>query len=122
VVGGDDNQDPSFLASSELWDPATATFGPTSPLAHARYGHTATRLLDGRVLVVGGDDNQDPSFLASSELWDPATATFGRSGSLGQGRAFHTATRLLDGRVLVVGGDGGHTFDDLLASAELWYP
>jgi WD40 repeat protein len=50
--------------STEIWDPATGYAGPTGSLAEEhRFGHSATLLADGRVLVVGG---------ASADVWDPA--------------------------------------------------
>ena len=45
-----------------------------------RYGHTAVRLLDGRVLVVGGAGGEsDPS---TAELYDPESGTWSASGSM----------------------------------------
>jgi hypothetical protein len=118
IVGGDGATSP--MASAELWDPQTASFGPAGSLAERRggqaTGHSATLLPDGRVLVVGGFSANGA--LASAELWDPQTASFGPAGSLAQARGHHTATLLPDGRVLVVGGYGGD--DDFFASAELW--
>jgi hypothetical protein len=61
---------------------------------------TATRLLDGRVLVAGGDN---PGTLASAELYDPSTGKWTATGSLAHARA-GDAVRLSDGRVLVNGG------------------
>jgi hypothetical protein len=88
------------------------TWRVTGAPASSRLGHTATRLVDGQVLIVGGwgplpadPDRRVP--LAASELYDgrPAAERFTLSGALATGRAGHTATLLADGRVLVVGGE-----------------
>ena len=78
VVGGTDGGDAgsSFdpegvLASAEVWDPATGTFGPAGSLAGPAILHTATPLPDGRVLVIGGWDGDE--YLASTEAWSPLT-------------------------------------------------
>jgi len=67
-----------------------------------RTGHSATRLLDGRVLIAGGPD-------ASAELFDPSTGRSEPTGSMAAPRSGHAAALLADGRVLVVGGasEGG---------------
>ncbi|WP_437308227.1 kelch repeat-containing protein [Sorangium sp. So ce388] len=73
-------------------------------MSDRRYGHTATRLNDGRVLVVGGmDETGSPH--SSVDLFDPADRSWTRMASSPQhARTWHTATLLRDGRVLVVGG------------------
>ena len=125
VVGGVLLHDgtPRTLASAEVWDPTSETFSPTGSLAEARYGHTASLLPDGRVLVVGGVVAGGPGFeiRASAEAWDPTSGAFSAAGSLPDGRINHTATLLPDGRVLVVGGVGNGGAS-LLASAVLWDP
>ena len=78
-----------------------------SPLHTARYGHTATLLPNGKVIVVGGRDSNSVS-LASAELYDPATGTWIITGSLNIARYDHTATLLPNGKLLVVGGIGIH--------------
>ena len=109
IVGGA----PTKLA--ELYDPATGTFSATgNALCEHGPGATATRLLDGRVLVAGGGDD-----LQCAEIYDPATRLFSRLGDLKAGHSWHTATLLSDGKVLIAGGEfGGFS----KAEAELYDP
>ncbi len=74
----------------------------TASMAVARGNHTATTLLDGRVLVVGGSNTND--FLDSCELYDPVTDTWSATESLTMVSHSHSAARLDDGRVLLAGG------------------
>src|SRR2546426_814874 len=50
------------------------SFATNSPLHIPRYAHTATLLLNGKLLVAGGQ------FTASAELYDPATGTSTTNG------------------------------------------
>lgn len=64
------------VASAELYDPTTGHFGNAGSMTVARTGHTATLLVDGRVLVAGGVDptrvgaGTDQS-LSSAEIYLP---------------------------------------------------
>ena len=100
LVAGGVNVD-TVLDSAELYDPATGTWSATGSMHDARTNHTATLLLNGKVLVVGGNGSE--SILTSAELYDPATGTWSPTGSLNVARYYHTATLLADGRVLVAG-------------------
>lgn len=96
-------------------------------MIEARTGHTATQLLDGRVLVAGGVGTQTSEFfaniLASAELYDPSSGTWTATGPLLDIRNGHTATLLPDGKVLVFGGGSSSDGDGgPLASAELYDP
>jgi N-acetylneuraminic acid mutarotase len=69
VAGGENKNTGVVLTinSAELYDPGTGQWTPTSSLNSAREFHTATPLLDGRVLVTGGTDGT--SSLNSAELY-----------------------------------------------------
>jgi Galactose oxidase, central domain/Kelch motif len=92
------------LASSELYNPATGNWTVTGSLNDGRLLHTATLLLDGRVLVTGGWlDHTNHGELSSAELYNPATGNWTRTIGMHVPRVDHTATLLSNGRVLVVG-------------------
>lgn len=100
----------------------------TGNLNTARFGHTATLLASGKVLVVGGSTGSDggsinPKTLDSAELYDPVTGKWSVTGSLKQSRTNHTATLLPNGLVLVVGGKvASATSFDTISTAELYDP
>ncbi|MBJ6724954.1 kelch repeat-containing protein [Geomesophilobacter sediminis] len=96
----------SPVASAELFHPADGTFTTlNATMTAARYGHTATLLADGRVLIVGG--NGSNGTLNSAEIYDPATGVFSPVAAImTHPRSAHSATLLPDGTVLIVGGSG----------------
>ena len=95
---------------------APGTFIPTGNMTTPRIFHTATLLLNGKVLIAGGDDFNNRQ-LASAELFDPMTNTFTPTGDMTTGRSGHSANLLPGGRVLIVGGQ----YHDQ-PSAELYDP
>ena len=104
------------LTSAELYDPVLHTasstdshgvttttitggqdFTAAAPMAFTHYGHTATRLADGRVVVVGGNTTQ-------TEIYDPVAASWTTQGATAATHTSHGAVLLSDGRILVAGG------------------
>jgi WD40 repeat protein len=80
-----------------------AAFVQTGSMTVARAAHTATLLLDGRVLIAGGGS-------ASAELYDPMSQTFTVTGSMTLAQDARSATLLANsklpshGKVLMAGG------------------
>src|SRR5262249_41594454 len=85
-------------ASSSAQDPGA--FRPIGNMTAHGGGHSATLLLNGRVLIAGGRSDG----AASAELFDPVAGTFSTTGEMITPRRLPTATLLADGRVLIAGG------------------
>ena len=122
VAGGfyDDGLGDHYLASAEVFDPATNSFSPAGVMGVARHGAAAAALPDGRVLVAGGDYNDGTDhLLASAEVFNPATNAFTPVGDMAVARVRAAAAPLPGGRVLIAGGNDGST---RLSSAEVFNP
>jgi Kelch motif len=115
-----------ILGTETVWGQAVGTFTDTGYMAASRYGHTATLLQEGRVLIAGGHSfvpaERRARLISSAELYDPSTGAFTATGDLTTPRAFHTATLLPDGRVLITGGQDDQPPYQSVATAELYDP
>lgn len=135
VVGGVDemttgSEGRDAVASVELYDPQTNTWGVLAPMNLAREGHSATLLSDGNVLVAGGADcgsgtclgyggSGDCCGASSAEVYDPATNTWTFTTAVTTG-IDHTATALPNGNVLVTGGGFAPILAPKLNTAEVY--
>ena len=114
-----------------LWHGATKRFTRVGALPDV-VGASATKLLDGRILIAGGGTRCTHGRLVHSGtrravLYDPATGRATPTGSLITARERHLALRLADGRVLVAGGMACSYGSDvigctILAAAEVYDP
>jgi N-acetylneuraminic acid mutarotase len=109
VLGGIDiTMDPHWTTTypdqGELYDPMTDRWSETAPGMGGRQGHTATLLLDGRVLLMGGQGDQ--GLQQGATLYDPTQNSWVAAAPPVVLRRSHSATALPDGRVLILGGDG----------------
>ena len=82
------------LASSEVYDPISGAFTPTGDMTVPRgFGHTATLLNNGQVLIAGGGADASTAELYNPRVLVSAPALFPAAGSgPGQGAIWHAAT------------------------------
>lgn len=118
LVAGGFNASGTPLSSSEVYDPATASWTRYF-LTESRVKHTATLLKDDRVLVTGNEPGVASA--ASAEIFDPVTNTWSPTASMSYKRSMHAAVLLETGHVLVTGGYHDAAVG-ILKQAELYDP
>jgi len=91
------------ISSCEIYDVVNSKWVVTDSLKIAREGHTATKLLDGRVLIAGG--NLNGKDLQECEIYDHLTNKWTECAPLNIGRSNYSATLLPDGKVFATGGN-----------------
>lgn len=95
-----------------------------------RWGHSATLLPDGSVLIVGGLSQSQGQVVNTAELYQvpvsfspfPTTFTTVKIAGMTVARRYHTATLMNNGRVGIAGGDNGAGPWITLDSAEAYTP
>jgi hypothetical protein len=104
-----------FAENSSVSPPS---FAYTGNLNTARYGHSATLLDSGTILIAGGANGS--GYVTVAEVYSPSSGTFSTSGSFLSAGGYYPATLLTNGQVLFAGGDGPAGLS--VASAELYNP
>jgi len=116
----------SAVATLYLSPPAGVVFTPLAGrMTTPRANHTATTLLDGKVLIAGGFSASTfpgPA-LDTVELFDPASGTFSAlTARMRSPRTNHAAALLPDGKVLISGGQADNNNGDGVDTAEVFDP
>lgn len=96
VLGGQDAT-PTYLSTTEIYDPASGTSKAGPAMSNVRGRPVAVRLLSGKVLVVAD--------VGPTEIYDPTTNAFTAGPTINSAaRSGQAATLLPSGKVLVTGG------------------
>ena len=103
VVGGL-NSDNIELSAVELYSSASGsgTWRVVGGVTTARCDHTATRLLNGNVVVTGG--TKDGKSVSFSEVYDSSVELWKQIDPMITERNGHSSVLLLNGKILVTGG------------------
>ncbi len=113
------NEHDHYLASAELFDPATGSWTPTNPLIEGCAFSAATLLSDGRVMVAGGEVfNGVPPHsgyfpISDIQVYDPSSGTWQFWSSLTRPQRDIGAVLMPNGNVFFAGGRWSPTFADM---------
>jgi hypothetical protein len=101
--------------SAEVYDVSAGVWYPGSSLSTPRTGHTATAVLDGRVLLAGGAGDTGAA-LDTFEVFNPESGVFSSAGLLSAARTGHAAAVAGKTKVVVAGGQNAN---GVLATADV---
>jgi hypothetical protein len=98
------------ISGAEVYSAATNSW-QTVNMPNARALHSATVLLDGRVVAAGGAQGTltTPVSIADVDVFDPVSNSWSSAPALTGPRASHVADVLPDGTLLLFGGQGATT-------------
>lgn len=118
VGGGDEGN----WYNCEIYDYVQKTWssGPALPGSGTWiWGHTLTKLNNGKILMVGGTVGPGGNATTNVNLYDESLNSWTAKNALPAIRSQHTATLLLSGKVLITGGTND---SDTIASCVLYDP
>lgn len=89
----------------QIYDPAKGTIKTLSDsLSYGRYGPTAHRLPDGRVIIIGGSCGNACTKITSNALYDPVSDKVSSISHQGTPPVYHGVASLIGGDLLICGG------------------
>jgi N-acetylneuraminic acid mutarotase len=96
------------VRNCEIYDKYTNSWQEISQMNEGRSSFTATKLLDGNILVTGGESYRGTSMhpKESCEIYNDSTQVWNYVDSMNYARLEHQAVLLKNGKVLIVGGYG----------------
>ena len=103
LAGGSSNLGVPAYAHSEIYDPGSNTFTPSSNMVRFRTSSGAATLADGRVLIAGGWWTHNDAH-TYGELFDPETGSYSAVGPFEVGRSHAIVLPMDDGSGVVIGG------------------
>jgi len=101
-LGGTAEQS-TVYSSADIYDPDANAWSSAASMLSPLYGHTATLLPNGTVLIVGGADLTSVGTV-NTEIYDPIAQGWTSGANLVLGRFDHAATLLGNGELLILAG------------------
>lgn len=112
---------PQFVATPEIYDPATNHWTTAAPIPNSYQQFAVTVLPTGKVLFTGAWDGSSPtSDYSTNLLYDPVANTWSTAAPMLHPRRGQVVALLPTGNVLVEGGESAQSAEDL--SAEEYNP